>query len=375
MDFRQLSQKVTIPLNVVGVLPGWLHCSLVGEMKDLELVEKCMSVIKAYGLGECDIKYMGGLNVLLVFNSKAVADCFLNNQKVNWFAWFSWLRKWDTTFTQSSRVVWIKITGVPAGFWNSAVFSAIAELFGKVLIPFDCHGESRNISFGKVCLISPGLEVIEAQQVEVKLGDACFNVIVKEDGEWQPLDWAATGDCESDSDDEEFMEQGYEDDIRSDEGEFGNENRGDEGGSTGKNTDPGMGSEFPQATGFGVELGDDDVVSVSNELRDAPVNTHADVPETEDGAHATDTHVHVSCGPNLFEGGGQTGPVVGSYLDKPGCGLTSNDSIPDLNSQPLNAEYVESTLDTTKSKDQGAGGRRILKSVRFEDKLINSVGS
>ncbi|KAL4586970.1 hypothetical protein LXL04_011618 [Taraxacum kok-saghyz] len=183
--------EITVSLknDIRGEEWRWLKCSLIGEMKELELISKCMSVIRAYGLGECDIRYVGGLNVMLVFNSSVVADYFLRNQKVNWTVWFSWLKAWDASFRQVNRAIWIRITGVPAGFWKESVFSGIAEKFGKLLIPFEGSGSCRNMSFGKICILTSRFGVIESQRVKVVVGEEEFTVIVKEDDEWQPSEW------------------------------------------------------------------------------------------------------------------------------------------------------------------------------------------
>ena len=74
---------INIPRTLSLRSSGWLGGCLVGEIKDLELLSKCMSMIQVYGLGECKVKYVGGLCVLLEFMNKSVADCFLSNLKVN----------------------------------------------------------------------------------------------------------------------------------------------------------------------------------------------------------------------------------------------------------------------------------------------------
>ncbi|KAL4590051.1 hypothetical protein LXL04_002969 [Taraxacum kok-saghyz] len=118
--------EVMIKGDITQKAASWLSNCLVGEMKDIETLTKCMSFIHTYGLGDCDIRYLGGLNVLLEFNSKDIADCFLRNQKVNWSVWFAWLNEWNDMYRQEYRMVWLRIMGVPPRFWGSEVFSAIA---------------------------------------------------------------------------------------------------------------------------------------------------------------------------------------------------------------------------------------------------------
>ncbi|KAL4588921.1 hypothetical protein LXL04_001821 [Taraxacum kok-saghyz] len=168
--------SVTIPDELVVQGKKWLQCSLIGEMLDLERLSKCLSMVHAYGLGDCDIKYLGGLSVMLIFNSPEVANCFLHNQKINWSIWFAWLKAWDATLQPHSRAVWLRIRGVPVSLWDSEVFSSIASAFGKVLIPFNCKDEAENLSFGKVCVLTESMELIKTQDVNVAFKGSSFKV-------------------------------------------------------------------------------------------------------------------------------------------------------------------------------------------------------
>ncbi|KAL4574523.1 hypothetical protein LXL04_021355 [Taraxacum kok-saghyz] len=117
------SSILMIKGEIIGESMTWLSNCLVGEMKDIEMLTKCMSMIQAYGLGDCDIRYLGGLNVLLEFNTKEVADCFLRNQKVNWSVWLLWLKAWDDKYWQDYKLTSVRISGVPPRFWITEVFS------------------------------------------------------------------------------------------------------------------------------------------------------------------------------------------------------------------------------------------------------------
>ncbi|KAL4557346.1 hypothetical protein LXL04_035521 [Taraxacum kok-saghyz] len=211
---KDLGCKV-IYSDMVGdtlVIPGevnirklkWLSCCLVGELKDIDLLAKCMAVIHAYGLGECTIRYLGGLAILLQFNNEAMTNCFLTNQKVNWAVWFDWLKAWDGSFIQEKRVVWLKIMGVPPTCWDSVVFSHIAERCGKVVIPFDCPEDARDMLYGRVCVITSRDEHLPLRRIEVKWKDVRFTVNVKEDGDWRPATYVSKS-C-SDSEDDSVMD-------------------------------------------------------------------------------------------------------------------------------------------------------------------------
>ncbi|KAL4574766.1 hypothetical protein LXL04_021604 [Taraxacum kok-saghyz] len=206
--------------------PNWLDPCLVGEVKNIEMLSKCMSVIHAYGLGECSIRYMGGLVVLLQFNSKAIAECFLNNQKENWSAWFVWLKKWEEQFCVKERVIWLKIVGIPIGCWDPSFFSEIAGHFGKVVIPGGGVDETRDMSFGKVCVLRSSMEPVQPCMVSVTWKDMKFDVLVKEDGDWKPSLGCLDSSFDSDEEYVDFFDDGDEEDI-GDDGLRGEEDQSD----------------------------------------------------------------------------------------------------------------------------------------------------
>ncbi|KAL4573526.1 hypothetical protein LXL04_020336 [Taraxacum kok-saghyz] len=130
-------QKVVIPDVLKCYLMDWLDRCLVGEIKDLELLSKCLSMIQVYEMGECIIKYVGGLCVLLEFTSKSVAACFLKAQKVNWSIW--------------------------------------------ILVPFDFNINSTNMVSGTMYIITSKMEVIPGKSLSVEWGKVNFIVRIKED--------------------------------------------------------------------------------------------------------------------------------------------------------------------------------------------------
>ncbi|KAL4555985.1 hypothetical protein LXL04_038619 [Taraxacum kok-saghyz] len=213
---------ISIPnaLNLRSV--EWLDGCLVGEIKDLELLSKCMSTIQAYGLGDCRVRYVGGLCVLLEFKNKSVADCFLRNQEVNWSVWFAWLKHWDESFRQRSRIVWLRIYGVPVQGWDPNVFTSIAEKYGRVLVPFDCSIEANNFSFGQICILTSNLDNIDCHSAEVRWRSLSFKVRILEDGEWYPNFFPVKSEFGSEEDADADCDNVDLDEDSSSEDRFGN---------------------------------------------------------------------------------------------------------------------------------------------------------
>ncbi|KAI3764760.1 hypothetical protein L2E82_14776 [Cichorium intybus] len=66
----------------------------LGEARDLDLLEKLFSIFSASGLEDCSLKYLGGLNVLIDFEKKNVAEAFLADhvEEVRWKEKSCWVR-------------------------------------------------------------------------------------------------------------------------------------------------------------------------------------------------------------------------------------------------------------------------------------------
>ncbi|KAI3791071.1 hypothetical protein L2E82_04650 [Cichorium intybus] len=184
----------------------WLKNCLIGEIKYLELLAKCLSIFYSTGIGECSVKYIGGLNVILKFENARVTSAFLSEHKESWSHWFSWLKLWEDEVRETFRAVWIKIYGVPVNFWRNEVFQIIAENFRRVLIPVECNIDVNNMSFGKICILTSKKEIFNYNNVKTHWRNNVFTVSIKEDGDWYPpLSSSDQGEDDGSEDDEEVI--------------------------------------------------------------------------------------------------------------------------------------------------------------------------
>ncbi|KAL4588509.1 hypothetical protein LXL04_001400 [Taraxacum kok-saghyz] len=284
----------------------------------------------AYGLGECSIRYIGGLSVLLQFNSKAIADCFLRNQKVNWSVWFTWLRVWDSTLKQETRAVWLKIRGVPIDCWDTVIFSHIAEKFGRVLIPVDCSEEDMDMSYGKICVLCPSMEVIGPCTVTVTWKNIKFVVHVKEEGDWKPTPVYSEQSSDSDGESEKWMGG---DEFEQEDRQFVNEDVPDENvNSDGDGVSPEKTTNSTHAQNLG---------GVQSQIRkDGSVNEGN--PYSSSGEE--DARASVECVEDSFQGSGLNGPIG------PGGSFSLNDSLEENGLPDLNNPMVEIREDTRSNK-------------------------
>ncbi|KAL4576767.1 hypothetical protein LXL04_012866 [Taraxacum kok-saghyz] len=123
-------KEVPMPIPVIREMQEWLGCcTLVGETKSFDTLCNFPALISMEGFDIAEIKYVGGLQVLMQFKLEKAANVFKANRNV-WLKWFTWVDSFGKKSVRFERVVWIKITGIPIVAWDESNFAAIAARYG-----------------------------------------------------------------------------------------------------------------------------------------------------------------------------------------------------------------------------------------------------
>ncbi|KAH7859350.1 hypothetical protein Vadar_023006 [Vaccinium darrowii] len=101
----------------------WLHNSAVGKLNNT-----LQDLFISNGIWDAHIRPVGGLNVLVSFDSFELLDTFLKDKDNVLPKWFSFVEAWDDQSFKPSRCVWISCYGVPLKGWCSFTFINIAEV-------------------------------------------------------------------------------------------------------------------------------------------------------------------------------------------------------------------------------------------------------
>jgi hypothetical protein len=109
----------------------------VGTTLDLSFLKFIAEILKILGTLFVGVKYMGGLNVMIMFADPDTTIDFLKNKKVVWSEVFKELEIWSECFQVVDRIAWIRITGVPTHLWAAENFNKIVGSFGEVIHPSD----------------------------------------------------------------------------------------------------------------------------------------------------------------------------------------------------------------------------------------------
>ncbi|GKA48743.1 cytochrome P450 [Tanacetum coccineum] len=134
-----------------------LH-SIFVELKSIVGASNTHHLLLDQGFKDFSIKYMGGLHLLIKFSDQSAVDNALNNNDL--ISHFNSMVPRNLKTRIKHRLVWLSISGLPPQLWYPDSFSAIAEHYGRVLLPEDCSPRQFNITYRQVCILLEHLDFI-----------------------------------------------------------------------------------------------------------------------------------------------------------------------------------------------------------------------
>ncbi|KAJ9543812.1 hypothetical protein OSB04_023519 [Centaurea solstitialis] len=159
----------------------YLSRCAVGSVERMEHVDSIQALISAGTLDNCEIKMLGGSEILLKFDSIEYAKNIIRNKVHGLHFWAKDLSLWTKGFRASKRLVWLRIVGVPLHIWKVEVFKDIARNWGTVVTTSNCDLKtSPNLMWGKV-LINTSLKSTINEIKSVKVGGLFYVVKVEEE--------------------------------------------------------------------------------------------------------------------------------------------------------------------------------------------------
>ena len=72
------------------------------------------------GFEDFDIRYVGGLSVMLDFKHKDACKNFLASDAMD--HWIDEKRQWDIKFVPLERLIWVDVEGLPLRAWSKQAF-------------------------------------------------------------------------------------------------------------------------------------------------------------------------------------------------------------------------------------------------------------
>ncbi|GKD36021.1 hypothetical protein Tco_1251530 [Tanacetum coccineum] len=103
--------------RVIEVVDDGTKCdlmgrSIIGEVKEIEYLEKLYQICEKEGCFSAEVKYIGGLEVIIVFEIVNTATNILEDLDHGLRRWMQKLCLWDEKYRSIGRLTWISIMGV-----------------------------------------------------------------------------------------------------------------------------------------------------------------------------------------------------------------------------------------------------------------------
>ncbi|KAJ0443707.1 putative RNA recognition motif domain, nucleotide-binding alpha-beta plait domain superfamily [Helianthus annuus] len=172
--------------NESSLYNKWRGKAVLGELKKVELLKKVGIMRKNLGLRDDQVRYMGGLCILIIFDSELSMEEMLASQEDMWKEWFSDIKKWNGEDIPYQRIAWLRIRGIPLQLWIDGVFNCVGERFGKVIKPSDADENDINFNYDAVgVLVNHGATINE--KITLRWKNRYYDVWVLEEFQfWAP---------------------------------------------------------------------------------------------------------------------------------------------------------------------------------------------
>lgn len=115
--------------------------ALLGCYNNLTSIENTRSLIQGEGFMEIDFFYLGGLWVLLDFNSIETRHIFFDHVCIN--TWFSVFKPWKDDLFVKERIVRLEIEGVSMLAWCNSTYKKIVSKHSKLFCLENQHEHNR----------------------------------------------------------------------------------------------------------------------------------------------------------------------------------------------------------------------------------------
>ncbi|GJX59691.1 RNA-directed DNA polymerase, eukaryota, reverse transcriptase zinc-binding domain protein [Tanacetum coccineum] len=153
-------------------------CCLNGKVKEVGVLENLKVALGNEGFTDIDLRYMGGLWVMIAFDSVEAKEKFLLSTGV--CSWFSQLIQASSEFITDERVTMVEIEGIPLKVWNKNTFIRIASMWGTLLNVKNL--ERKNYHCKRLCVLTKNLDYQNNEESDSE-DEECDEVFKKDFGE------------------------------------------------------------------------------------------------------------------------------------------------------------------------------------------------
>ncbi|GKV15204.1 hypothetical protein SLEP1_g26006 [Rubroshorea leprosula] len=194
----------TIEFNPTGEELQWLEGGMVAVVRSMAMVSEIQEHMDADG-GSISLTPIGGRRVLLTEKVAGVLSDYMKLNQELFGLWFEAIKPWEMDPEERSRMMWLRISGVPLKAWSERCFQRIGETIGEVLMIHEDTKKKSILWDGRVLILGSESGKV-SKQVKLKVGKQEYNIEIAEE-EWRsdPDWWLSENDRRSDME----TESGY----------------------------------------------------------------------------------------------------------------------------------------------------------------------
>ncbi|KAL4588391.1 hypothetical protein LXL04_001275 [Taraxacum kok-saghyz] len=173
---------------------SWLRkTALVGEATSLNHLGHLPKLIFNKGEAGIEIKYIGGLMVLILFDWSVNAKKFMEDES-RWREHLKWLKWGEKANTHFERVAWIRIVGLPLHLWGHRNFEAISKGYGITIAPYDDIPNRVDLSHAKIGILTSRRARIN-DEIHAAFEGIVYKLgVIEFDEDWFPFRFDPTED-------------------------------------------------------------------------------------------------------------------------------------------------------------------------------------
>lgn len=163
----------------------WLWRSAIAELKSISTPDIIKNAFSKLNFNDVMVRFMGGKFMIITFQNRSDRNKALANQMIKEL--FSSFKHWNGEAASLSRLVWLKIRGVPLNAWEFKSFKRIAEVWGELLTldQETIHEESFDV--GRLLMVTSCNHKID-DWINITVKGRIYTIHVWEEDCYDPFD-------------------------------------------------------------------------------------------------------------------------------------------------------------------------------------------
>ncbi|KAJ0524826.1 hypothetical protein HanHA300_Chr09g0305001 [Helianthus annuus] len=184
MEVEPEVPEVKVDSNVTA-FSDLYECGVLARVKGFEELSNLRRFLRSMSNFHVEIKYVGGLYVLLVFNNDDEKNRFIADGE-SWKICFDLVDSWRGQSIVLERIAWLKVHGVPLCISSKSLFDEIAGKFGRVIQSAQFAEDDGDLSYAIVGVLINSLDRVNSKCKLSWKASTLFALVEEERGEWIP---------------------------------------------------------------------------------------------------------------------------------------------------------------------------------------------